>query len=171
MNIKNELLTEHSKAQANKIADYIGNDPERFKKLIELLLNSEYRISQRAAMALSHSVDRYPALLTPHLERLVKNLRNNTHVAVVRNTVRLLQDVDIPNHLIGETVDICFKLMESSETPIAVKVFSMTVLANICDKEPDLKNELALIIEDQMPYGSAGFRNRGTKILKKIRKP
>ncbi|MEM9389404.1 MAG: hypothetical protein AAGA02_02955 [Bacteroidota bacterium] len=168
MNIKNELLREHSKPQADKIAAYIGHDVERFKELIELLLDSEYRVSQRAAMVLSHSVDRHRELLTPHIERLVKNLRNTVHIAVVRNTVRLLQFVDIPENLIGETADICFKLMESSDTPIAVKVFSMTVLANICEKEPDLKNELALLIEDQMPYGSAGFRNRGAKILKKI---
>ena len=80
-----------------------------------------------------------------------------------------MQDVDVPENLIGEVVDICFGLMESNNTPIAVKVFSMTVLANISIKEPDLKNELALIIEDQMPYGSVGFRNRGAKILNKIR--
>lgn len=169
MNVKNELLKEHSKTQANKIADFIGKDPKRFQQLIELMLDTEYRVSQRAAMALSHCVDRHPTLLTPHLERLIKNLRNEVHIAVTRNTVRLLQEVDIPERLLGETADICFKLMESNDSPIAVKVFSMTVLANICEKEPDLKNELALIIEDQMPYGSAGFRNRGAKILKKIK--
>ena len=169
MNIKNELLKEHSKTQANKIADYIGDDPTRFQILIELMLDAEYRVSQRAAMALSHCVDKHPQLLIPHLDRLIMILRNEVHVAVTRNTVRLLQEVDIPDHLLGETADICFKLMESSETPIAVKVFSMTVLANICEKEPDLKNELALLIEDQMPYGSAGFRNRGAKILRKIK--
>ncbi|MEM6522185.1 MAG: hypothetical protein AAGF85_00155 [Bacteroidota bacterium] len=170
MNIKNELLKEHSKQQAEKIANYIGNDPLRFTKLIDCLLDHEYRVSQRAAMALSHTVDRNPNLLSPHLDRLVQNLRNNVHVAVVRNTIRLLQEVNIPDNLMGDVADICFGLMESNETPIAVKVFAMTVLANICEKEPDLKNELALIIEDQIPYGSAGFRNRGTKILNKLRK-
>jgi hypothetical protein len=49
-----------------------------------------------------------------------------------------------------------------------VKVFGMTVLANLCEKLPELKNELRIIIEDQMPYGSAGFKSRGSKILKKL---
>ncbi|MEM7110035.1 MAG: hypothetical protein AAF519_17540 [Bacteroidota bacterium] len=169
MNIKNELLKEHSKPQAEKIAAFIGQDPLRFSELIDCLLDKEYRVSQRAALALSSTVDQCPDLLTPHLERLVKNLRNDIHVAVLRNTIRLLQEVNIPNELIGEVADICFGLLESNETPVTPKVFAMTVLANICKKEPDLKNELAWIIEDQMPYGSAGFRNRGAKILKKLK--
>ncbi|MEM9856243.1 MAG: hypothetical protein AAF843_02740 [Bacteroidota bacterium] len=170
MNIKNELLKEHSKQQSKKIAGYIGHDPKRFTQLIDCLLDHEYRVSQRAAMALSHTVDRHPELLNPHLYRLVKNLRKNIHIAVIRNTIRLLRGISIPDNLMGEVTDICFGLMESNETPIAVKVFAMTVLANVCEKEPDLKNELALIIEDQLPYGSPGFRNRGAKILKRLRK-
>jgi len=33
----------------------------------------------------------------------------------------------------------------------------MTVLLNIVKKEPDLKKELKILIEDQLPYASAGF--------------
>ena len=169
MDIKNELLKELSKQRAEKITDYIGTDPDRFEILIDLLLGEEYRVTQRAAFTLSHVFDRHPHLIEPYLDKLVYNLRNKVPVAVVRNTVRFLQFVEIPDHLIGEVTDICFGLLESGDSPIAVKVFAMTVLANVCEKEPDLKNELAIIIEDQLPYGSAGFKNRGTKILKKIK--
>jgi hypothetical protein len=44
----------------------------------------------------------------------------------------------------------------------------MTVLANIIDDQPDMKKELKLILEDQLPYGSAAFKSRGNKVLKKI---
>ncbi len=51
----------------------------------------------------------------------------------------------------------------------AVKAFAMQILCNICEKEPELANELMMIIEDQIPHSSIGFKNRGTKILKLLR--
>lgn len=170
MDIKKELLKEHSKAQAVKISNYIGDAPEKFDELITLFLADEYRVTQRAAWVVSHCADQYPELIEPHLEKLILNLKNKVHVAVKRNTVRVLQDVEIPEELLGETADICFTLMQSGEETIAVKVFAMTVLGNICVKFPELKNELIPLIEDQMPYGSAGFKSRGKKILKNLSK-
>jgi len=165
MDIKEALLAEHSKIQSQRIADYIGKDPVRFAELMTLFFGQEYRLTQRAAWVLSHCADRYPELIHPHLEEMIHNLRNNVHVAVRRNTLRVLQFIDIPEELLGEAVDICFMYLASHDEPVAVKVFGMTVLANICKEEPDLGNELRLLIEEQLPYGSAGFKSRGKKIL------
>ena len=55
------------------------------------------------------------------------------------------------------------------DEPIAVKVFAMTVAANICKHEPELKNELQLVIEDQLENASAGFRARAKKVFKQLR--
>ncbi len=44
----------------------------------------------------------------------------------------------------------------------------MTVLEKICRKIPELKPELRLIIEEQLPHGSAAFKNRGNRILKRL---
>jgi hypothetical protein len=100
---------------------------------------------------------------------MIKNLYNDVPDAVKRNTLRLLQDRELPSEVLGVATDVGFKIMESRAEPIAVKVFAMTMLANICKKVPELKNELKLLIEDQMPYGSAGFRSRGKRILKILR--
>jgi hypothetical protein len=62
--------------------------------------------------------------------------------------------------------NICFGYLSDPKEPIAVRVFSMTVLANMAKENPELKNEIIPIIEDQLPFGSAGFRSRGTKVLK-----
>ncbi|ELR70412.1 hypothetical protein C900_03766 [Fulvivirga imtechensis AK7] len=168
MNIREEILKEHSKKNALRIAQYIGHDPKRFAELIDCFLGQEYRVTQRAAQVVSCCADRHPELLLPHLDEILLNLRRNIHVAVKRNTLRVLQYVDLPDHLQGPAADICFKIMGSGNEPVAVKVFAMTVLANICKKEPELKNELRILIEDQMPYGSAGFISRGAKILKHL---
>ena len=49
MNLREEILKEHSKTQCNKIVNWIGNSQKRFNELFELFLNDEYRVTQRAA--------------------------------------------------------------------------------------------------------------------------
>ncbi len=168
MNIKEQLRITHSKENSEIIAEYIGNDQTKFKELVDLFLDEEYRISQRSAMVLGKCTDRYPELINPHLEKIILNLRNPVSDAVKRNTVRTLQDIHIPEHVLGEATDILFNIMMDRNEAIAIRVFTMTALYNICEREPDLANELKLIIEDQMPYGSTGFKNRGLKTIKKL---
>ena len=170
MDLKAELLKEHSKENTQRIVDFIGNDGHKFDQLMTLFFCDTYRVTQRAAWPLGICAEKSPEMLEPYLHKMIDQLSGNIHVAVKRNTVRALQHVEIPDDLTGLAADNCFKLLEDNNEPIAVKVFSMTVLANICEKEPALANELKIIIEGQLPYGSAGFKSRGKKILKKLEK-
>jgi hypothetical protein len=88
------------------------------------------------------------------------------HVAVRRSAVRMLQHVDIPAGLLGRVATLCFGYLAAGDSPVAVKAFSMTVLARIAEKEPDLGRELRLIIEQQLPYGSKGFCSCAARVLK-----
>ncbi len=168
MDIQKELLKRHSRQQTNKIVRYIGSDPARFKMLIHTLLEGSKLIAQRAAWSLSNCVESRPALIKPHLNKVLKMLdREDIHDAVKRNIVRLLQYIEIPKRLYGTVADKCFLLMDPKE-PIAVRVFAMTVLANIAREEPGLKKELRIVIEDQLPYASAGFLSRARKVLREL---
>lgn len=171
MDLKTTLLAEHSKAQTMKIVNYIGNNQKRFDQLLDLFLTNEYRISQRAAMAVGHACDAHPYFIEPHLEKVIKNLQDNSvHDAIKRNTVRILQDIDIPEDLLGLAADICFDYLNDPKIAVAIRVFSMTVLFNICKKEPELANELKLVIEDHYEHGTTGFKSRGKKVLKQLNK-
>ncbi len=168
MNIKEALLKEHSKTNTLKISNYIGSDAQLFAELMDCFLDDEWRLNQRAAWVVSHCADTYNDLILPHLEAMILNLDKEVHVAVKRNTLRVLQNVAIPEDLLGRLTNICFDALNSSETPVAIKVYAMTILANVCKIEPDLKQELYLVIEGQMPYGSPAFKSRGRRILKQL---
>lgn len=170
MDLQSALLKEHSKNNALRIAQYIGQHQEQFDALMHLFLNGNYRTSQRAAMVVGICAEAYPGLIKPHMKPMVENLRNPVNDAVKRNTVRTLQFLNIPESLLGETADICFGLLSNPKEAIAIKVFSMTVLLHIVQKVPELKNELQIIIEDQLPFGSTGFKSRGLKVLKALKK-
>ena len=167
MDIESEILKEHSRRQADRIVSWIGGDPGRFRRLMDLFLRGEYRITQRSAMAVGICAERNPALVRPYIGRMLSRMEEpGVHVAVRRCVVRLLQDVDIPEGLLGRVAALCFKYLSAGDSPVAVKCFSMTVLARIAEKEPDLRREIRLIIEQQLPYGSGGFRSRAARVLK-----
>ncbi len=166
MNLRDTILAEHSKKQMLKVVKHVGNNQQRFDELMKLFLASEYRVTQRAAWSVSYIATAHPNLIKKHLKKIIVNLKNPVHDAVKRNTVRLLQFIDLPVSLHGITAAICFKFLNDMKEPIAVKVFSMTVLSNICKQHPELSNELRLSIEAQLPYGSAGFVSRAKKVLK-----
>ncbi|TXI71436.1 MAG: hypothetical protein E6Q41_00260 [Cyclobacteriaceae bacterium] len=170
MDIKKELEKGHSKALTDKIVRYVGDDQTRFNKLMETFLSGPQRITQRAAWPLSYCVNDHPFLIGRHYPAVLKILmKPGVHDAVKRNIVRLLQFVAIPKRYQGRVIEACFKLMDPKEA-IAIRAFSMTVLANLATEYPDLKKELRLVIEEQLPYGSAGYLSRAKKILGQLEK-
>src|SRR6202042_2603660 len=167
MDLLKLLREEHSKKQTDRIVNYIGDDQKRFAELIKLFFKGEYRITQRAAWPMSYCVRRHPELISPYFKTRLQNLaRKDIHIAVIRNTVRLLQDVSIPKRYHGRVMSTCFDFIQSAETPIAVKAFSLTILANFSSQYPEIRAELQLIIEDQWEHATAAFRSRAKKILK-----
>lgn len=167
MNIREALLQEHTRQQADKIIDYIGDNQQRFDELITIFLNDEYRVVQRAAWPLSDIVIQHPKLVKKHLKRLVDNLAQpGIHDAVNRNTLRFLQEIEIPGSLQGRVMNTCFQYVSDPNVPVAIKAFSLTVLYNLSQKYPDIQPELKLLIETQIPHETAAFRSRAVKILK-----
>lgn len=161
MHLRNEILRE----QTLRIAKWVGNNPGRFAALLELFLYDEYRVVQRAAWIMSHVAEKYPALLEPHLEKMINRMGDaGIPVAVKRNVVRILQFIHVPESLQGPVMDYCFRFLEDPAETVAVRAFSMTVLANLAQQYPEIRNEIILLIEDQLWEGAtAGFISRGKK--------
>ncbi|MEN9684672.1 MAG: hypothetical protein RLZZ28_458, partial [Bacteroidota bacterium] len=97
MDIQAELLKEHSRKQAMKIADYACLSAKNFRELMQCFLLNEYRVAQRAAWSVNLATEKKPALIQPYIKALVAQLKNkNSHPAVVRNSVRILERIRIP---------------------------------------------------------------------------
>jgi hypothetical protein len=171
MNLLKLILREHSKATTSRIVDYVGYDPARFQLLVSIFLKGPYRVTQRAAWPISYCVQNHPALIKGHLKKLIDFAElPAAHVAVKRNTIRFLQFVAIPRNLQVKVFDFCFRCLANPKEPIAVRVFSMTVLSNLAKENPELKNEIIPLIEYQLPFASAGFRSRGTRVLNELKR-
>ncbi len=166
LDIRDALLEEHSKEQTAKIVDYIDGDPQKFAELMKLFLGPVYRISQRAAWAVSNSIEKHPDLVKPYYGKLFEQLeRDDSHIAVKRNVVRLLQFAEIPKRYKGRVFDVCYNLLDDPSEPVAVRVFSMTVAANVAKDSPELLDELRLVATKYPQAATAGFRSSARRIL------
>lgn len=171
MDIRSALAKSHSKTTTLKIVKYIGDDVEKFRALVDIFLEGPYRITQRAAWPLSVCVESHPQLIQPHLNKILKFAGTpGIHDAVKRNTVRLLQFIDLPPKFQGKVADLCFRFLSEKAQPIAVRAFSLTVLSKIATAQKALQHELRIVIEDQLPYASPAFSARAKKVLHQLQK-
>lgn len=169
MNLLKAVETCHSRAGVDRIVTWVGNNPSRFRQLVELLLKGPQSVQIHASWPFSYCCEGFPELAGPHLKRLVSHLRKpGVSGSVKRSVVRSLQFILVPKSLLGEVANLCFGyLADPSEEP-AIRIFSMSVLQNLVVEVPDLGSELKLIIEDQLPYATPGFRSRANKVLKHL---
>lgn len=166
MHLKSEILKEHSKAQTQKIVNWVGSSQERFDELVTLFLGNEYRVTQRAAWPLAFIAIEYPQLAKKHLTVFVQLLGNETvHKAVRRNIVRLLQFIEIPKKLHGTIMNHCFEFIADVHETAAIKAFSLTILQNLSKQYPEIKQELKTIIEERWAYETPAFHVRARRLL------
>ncbi|TLU99130.1 hypothetical protein [Dyadobacter luticola] len=168
MNIQTSLLTgpAHAKIFANQIADYACTSPETFHELVECFLSKDNRLSQRAARSLSIAAIKRPEYIEPYIEMLVGQLkRTDAHDAILRNITRILEQINIPEKFHGDVMDTCFKFIRKRQTAIAIRAYSLTILFNLSNIYPEIKDELRYAIEESMAYEKPAILSRGRKIL------
>lgn len=167
MNLREEILKEHSKAQCAKIVQWVDDSKQRFNELFTLFINDEYRVTQRAAWSVSYCVAAHPEFIKSNIGKLIKNLQKpGLHDAVKRNSIRLLQYIDIPEKYQGDVMNTCFQYLENPGEAVAIKAFSLTVLSNLARQYPEIIPEVKILIEDQLPHQSAAFKVRAKAFLK-----
>ena len=76
MQLREQILSEHSKANCETIVQWVGSSQQRFDELFNLFLGDEYRVVQRAAWPVSYCVEAHPKLIKKHFAQLMKKLQS-----------------------------------------------------------------------------------------------
>ena len=135
---------------------------------MKLFFSKDTLLSQRSAWVMSTCVGYFPALIQPYLKQLLENLKNPVHPAVKRNSIKVLELIELPEEFMGIAANVCFKILLSNKEEVAQQAYAMSVLYNIAKKEPELKNEIKLVIEDMLPHGSPAILARGKRVLSQL---
>ncbi|MFK7900747.1 MAG: hypothetical protein AB8B61_08310 [Cyclobacteriaceae bacterium] len=163
------VLSELNKDNGREVSRYLLKNPSEFDNLIRYFFEeSDIRLVQLISTPLLFCAEKRSNILDKHYPLLLSKLKDSPNSAVKRNSIRFLQFTEIPEEYMGEIADLCFSYLSDTKEAVAVRAFSMTVLFNISKQFPELQQELYHTIEDHLPYGSTGFKNRGDKVLKQI---
>ena len=169
MQFKELFANETSRANTDYVKDIIYQKPELYQELFELVLENEEPYSRRAIWVFDSCDEEIPGVAIPFLPRLIDNLEKFEHDGLKRHSLRILSRHVIPEKQTVVVLNFCFKMLTLFEAA-AIKVHAMQILYEISQKEPDLKPELISAIEMAIQEGTAGVKNRGDKMLKKLRK-
>jgi hypothetical protein len=173
MNLREQILTDHTRPNAVLVADWIGKDKKRFDELMQLFLYDDHRVVQRSAWVLSMCADRYPELVLPYMDKMLQHCnKEGVHIAVKRNVTRLLQYMPVPEAHEEAVMNLCFESLADPKEAIAVRCFSMGILADLSARYPEIKNELRHIIEDALEHQevSAAYKSKAKRVLKQLNK-
>lgn len=172
MDIRTHLHQGTSRRTAEAVADHVGADPTRFKELMRCMLDDDRRTGQLASHAATIVCDRYPDLITPYVARLLRTLESPVHEAVQRNSIRMLQTCPLPKHLHGRIAEAMFGRIADPGSSIAQRAFAITAAMRLVQLYPELKQEMALLLEDTLRVDPGpAIRSRAGKALKVLRKP
>lgn len=166
MLLREQLQVRLSKYQVISLANEAGITPELLDELIDCLSDENIQIVKSAAWTIGHSGQLNPNLVEKHIESLLVNLQNPSHPSVTRNILRILQYIKIPEVFQGRIYDLCFQYIINPKTPVAIRAFSMTICAHISEEHSELKNELALALQDVYVHDTPGIKSRVRHTLK-----
>ena len=153
MDIEKKLHEGHSRTITLAIVEYVGNDKNKFKILMDLFLGKVPKLIQRGGWPMSLVAIAHPELIKPYLGKLIIKLQQtDNHPSVARNILKIFEAIEIPEKYEGYLVECCFAILVSPTNPIASIAFAITVATKICKKYPDLKNELRLHLEQMQTH-------------------
>ncbi len=172
MTLEELLRYEVSKRHTTEIARMVEKNPALLHRLWEISLSNEEPINWRAAWVLKGIWENEPHLVEPMLPQMRLVLPKLKKTGVKREFLRILTEYQIPEdeEELGCMLSACFEWLADPVEPIAVKIHSMTILLEISTQIPEIIPEFQTTVELAMAEGSAGIVNRGSKVLRALRK-
>ena len=170
MNFRDQLRAEASRANTDFIVHAIDGDQDHFDNLFALIYDTNGYIANRAAWVVEKCATVYPHLVTNYLEDIVDHLKETKFNGSKRCLLKVLTIYDLPESRKGEIVDMCFTWLASPKEKVALKVYSMHILSNICVTEPELIPEFLAVLETHYEHNSVAFQSRAKKIFKALQR-
>lgn len=153
------------------IASSAASNPVLFRKLIDFTGDKDPRIVFRSSWALTKVCDTNPSLFNNYLPVIVHKLIASSNESAKRSFLKILTltgSASLNETDRGQLAELCFSLLRTKESAIAVKAYSMDVLYEISQDYPDMVHELASVLSLIPDDGSAGIKSKSRSLLKKL---
>ena len=159
-------------------ARYIGDDPLKYRQLLECATDADPDISKKACWILELVIFNAPDLFNRYPDYLFSILKHPLHPSGLRPVSKIIafwcdlqfsgKQNSAPGFTAAESellTEYCFGWL-LSELPVAIKVHSMEALYQLGKRHPWIHHELKAHLVQMYPEAQPAFRARARKLLK-----
>jgi hypothetical protein len=137
-----------SKASIDRLVHAISIGEENIEELIQFAYDESKDNSWRAVWAISHLAEKHPEKLRKYCKEIILKLpsfKSERHIgSFIHTLIKLNPDVEE----IGLLFDVCIEQLKKDKLSMYVKYYALQMLEKICTKEPELIDELLIILDE-----------------------
>lgn len=167
-NIEEQLKIEMSRANIDFVVNEIIQDISLLDQVWDLVFIGKPPIQMRATWAIEKIAAKFPEILDKKMSKIIKFLPESPNDGTRRILVKLLLIGNIPKKYQGKAYGICFDWFFLKHSSIGVKAYSLEVLYKIAQENPELLNELVLVLEGIEENSQAALLAKKRNITKSI---
>lgn len=167
-----------SRIIGTKGADWIANavceNEILLGKLIYFSFHDDKKLAFHSSWILTKAYEKSPDLFKQYLPQIIQNLSKLDNESSMRSFLKIFSITDlsgIDSKYHGILADLCFRLLKSPSSAIAIKSYSMEILYRMTLIYPELATELALAVRPVCDTDSAGVASKARNVLKKLNNP
>jgi hypothetical protein len=171
-----KLIKESTAHRLNReiIRDYVIQNPEKLKFLMEIGLNENDKIHAKACWSLELIFELKLELILPFLDDFISKFpfyKNDSAIRPVSKICLFLsksKTIKLTDNQETKIIETCLDWL-IQDKKVATKAYSMRALYNFGKKHPWIHEELKTILSQDYPNHSAAYKAAAKDILKKLK--
>lgn len=167
LQLSTSLIEDQSSENRKRWANYLIENQIDLKDFVDLML-SERKLALRLIWLVGDLCEQNAAYVAPAVSAFYALKNQVKFPNYDRSLAKMFLWCGIPENREGEIIDVLFSWILDSKVSVATKTNAMLALQKIMLKYPELKQELKLVIEDQLDKNSVSFGTCAKKILQDL---
>lgn len=152
--------------QANQVAQEVLREPVLFATLFGGMTDSDPLVRMRAADAAEKVTAIHPDYLEPYKHQLMTEVARIEQQEVQWHVAQMLPRLELNSAERRAAVTLLENYLEKRS--IIVKTSAMQALAELAERDPDLRPGIIPHLERLTRCGSAAMKSRGRKLLERL---
>jgi len=161
------LKEENTDKNRSQWAEYILKNNIPILDLCELI-KYDKPVSMRFIWLIGHLCDIKPQVVAPAIPYFFAVKNDVKFSNYDRSLAKMFSLCGIPTEIEAEAVDLLFNWILDPTILVSTKNYSIDALLKFSENYPELKNELKIVIEDQLSKNSVSFEKHAKRILEKL---
>ena len=152
------LLENAGKGYTLELKQRALEDADMLDLLVKIFLTDEKKLCWHAGWVLFKIAETHRELLEKHVSAIIEKLPDMQYTQQAHGALRIIKQYDITDDIHqGILVDVGIKFILENRYPPNLKYFSIVIIEKIAKYYPELKNELALTIEEALPHWTTTY--------------